>query len=219
MREILIACEMLRDELELAMEQTQKKPKIMWLEKGLHNEPKNLHKVLQETINQAAQTYDHILLGMAYCGGAMNGIGSRTATVVVPRFDDCIRLLLALEQGKPNSCDCHCLYFTKQWMISDCYIVRELEKYCRTYGEKRGKRIMRSMLANYRGLHLLDTGAYDISDFAETAAKDAQQLGLEYGQQPGTSRILEKLLLHQFDDEFCVALPGQTLTQGQFLCC
>ena len=212
---LLIACEMLRDELLLAMERTQVRPEIIWMEKGLHNTPVQLRTVLQETIDAAAKTCGTILLGMAYCGGALEGISGREATLVIPRFDDCIRMLASTRPGE-NAVDCRCMYFTRQWMISDRYILREFEEYLRTYGERRGNKIIQAMIRNYRELRLLDSGAYDLPPYEAQLASDAAALGLEHGVQAGSVRVLEKLLLGQHDDEFLILPPGEVLTQRQF---
>lgn len=214
-RVLLIACEMLRDELQLAMERTQVTPEIIWIEKGLHDRPEQLRAVLQETIDSASKQYGTILVGMAYCGGALDGICSREATLVIPRFDDCIRMLLSTEPGKTEA-DCRCLYFTRQWMVSDRYIVREFEGYCQTYGQRRGKRIIQAMIGNYRELRLLDSGAYDIPPYEAQLAADAAALGLKHSVQTGSIRVLEKLLLQQLDEEFFALPPGEVLTQRQF---
>lgn len=214
-RVLLIACEMLKDELQLAMERTQIAPEILWIEKGLHDRPEQLRAVLQETIDAAAKTYRTILIGVAYCGGALDGICSREATLVIPRFDDCIRMLLSTKPGETEA-DCRCMYFTKQWMDSECYIVREFEGYCQTYGPRKGKRIIQAMIGNYRELRLLDSGAYEIPPYEARLAVDAASLGLKHSVQTGSIRVLEKLLQQQIDDEFLVLPPGKVLTQREF---
>ena len=214
-RVLLIACEMLRDELLLAMERTQTQPETVWIEKGLHNTPDRLRAVLQETVDSASETYGTILMGMAYCGGALDGICSRNSTLAVPRFDDCIRMLLSTKPGETEA-DCRCMYFTRQWMDSDRYIVREFEEYYRTYGERRGKRIVQAMIGNYRELRLLDSGAYEVPPYEARLAADAAALGLKHSVQTGSVRVLEKLLRQQFDDEIFVLPPGEVLTQRQF---
>ena len=214
-RVLLIACEMLKDELLMAMERTQVLPETIWIEKGLHNTPEKLRAVLQETIDAASDTYDTILMGMAYCGGAVEGLCSRSATLVVPRFDDCIRMLLSTKPGTVEA-DCRSMYFTRQWMISDRYVVREFEEYLQTYGERRGKKIMQAMIGNYRELRLLDSGAYDTPPYEAQLAADAASLGLGYSVQTGSVRVLEKLLLQQHDEEFLILPPGEVLTQRQF---
>ena len=216
-RDFLICCGMIRDELELAMKRTGCRPEIVWLEKGLHESPAKLHQALQDEIDRAAETHDQILLGLCLCGGAMDGIGSSRATLVAPRFDDCVRMLLTLEPGQAAQCDSRCLYFTRQWMDSDRYILRDFEQYRRRYSRKQAEMICRTMLANYTGLRLVDTGAYPVAQYEPQARADAKTLGLEYGVQTGTVRILEKLLRHRFDGEFCIAGPGEKFTQRQFL--
>lgn len=216
MGELLIACGMLRDELELAMARTGRAPETVWLDKGLHDSPGILRAAVQEEIDRREGTCRLILLGMAYCGGALDGVGSRTAVVAVPKFDDCVRLLLALEPENRHLGDSRSLYFTRQWMISDRYIVREMEGYRRTYGEKKAAKIQRAMLSGYRWLRLVDTGGYDLASCEETAQSDAASLGLAYSRQQGTVRALEKLLLHEFDGEFCLAAPGERITQRHF---
>lgn len=216
-KDFMIACGMVRDELELAMERTGNHPEILWLEKGLHDSPAKLHDVLQSEIDRAAQTHDEILLSLCLCGGAMDGIGSDRAKLVVPKFDDCVRMLLAVEPGVPSPADCHCLYFTQQWMDSDRYIMRDFASYREKYSPRQAKLICQTMLANYQGIRLIDTGAYPIDRWEAKAKQDAKSLHLEYGVQQGTVRVLEKLLRHQFDDEFLVAAPGEHFTQRQFL--
>lgn len=219
MREILIACGMLRDELELAMERTGLAPETVWLDKGLHEFPATLRAAVQSEIDRREETCELFLLGMAYCGGALDGVGSRTAAVAVPRFDDCIRLLLSLEPGSRDPGDSRSLYLTRQWMLSDRSLVREMEGYRLKYGEKKAEKIRRAMLAGYRELRMLDTGGYDLAGCEEAARADAEALGLAYGCQKGTVRVLEKLLRHEFDGEFCFAGPGERLSQRLFLNC
>ena len=50
-----------------------------------------------------------------------------------------------------------------------------------------------------------------------TSADVADALGLEYGTQQGTVRVMEKLLRQEFDNEFLVVQPGEPLTQRMFL--
>ena len=211
----LIACEMLRDELELAMERTGIHPGTIWLDKGLHDTPDKLRSALQEQIDRL--NCDTILLAMALCGGALNGVTGRSAVLAVPRFDDCIRMLLSLAPGMRNAADPRSLYYTRQWMDSMGHITQEQSRYIQRYGEKKANKVMRLLLANYRHYRLVDTGAYDLAAWEEQAKQDAAALELEYGTQAGAIRVLEKLLRREFDEEFLVIQPGEALTQRMFL--
>jgi len=212
----IIACEMLRDELELAMETTGVSFPVIWMEKGLHEFPQKLRGALQQTIDSLTDC-DTILLAMALCGGALDGLSSARATLIAPRFDDCIRMLLSTEPGLYNAAEASSFYFTGQWLSSDGYLLREHAEYYRRYGEKKAKKIIRMMLANYKGYRMIDTGAYDLSVYEAQAKADAAQLELAYGVAPGSVRVLEKLLRRELDDEFCVVGPGEKLTQRMFL--
>ena len=212
----LIACEMLRDEVELAMARTGIEYPTIWLDKGLHDTPEKLRASLQDKIDQLDK-YDTILLAMALCGGALDGISCGHARLAVPKFDDCIRLILSLELGLHNAADARSLYYTRQWLDSAGHLTRQQEQYLEKYGEKKTKKIMRLMLANYKSCRMVDTGAYDMAQWEDRARADAAALGLEYGTQHGSVRVLEKLLRQEFDEEFLVVEPGETLTQRMFL--
>ena len=212
----LIACEMLRDEVELAMARTGIEYPTIWLDKGLHDTPEKLRASLQDKIDQLDK-YDTILLAMALCGGALDGVSCAHARLAVPKFDDCIRLILSLEPGMRNAADARSLYYTRQWLDSAGHLTRQQEQYLEKYGEKKTKKIMRLMLANYKSCRMVDTGAYDMAQWEDRARADADALGLEYGTQHGSVRVLEKLLRQEFDEEFLVVEPGETLTQRMFL--
>lgn len=212
----LIACEMLRDEVELAMARTGIEYPTIWLDKGLHDTPEKLRASLQDKIDQLDK-YDTILLAMALCGGALDGISCGHARLAVPKFDDCIRIILSLEPGMHNAADARSLYYTRQWLDSAGHLTRQQEQYLEKYGEKKTKKIMRLMLANYKSCRMVDTGAYDMAQWEDRARADADALGLEYGTQHGSVRVLEKLLRQEFDEEFLVVEPGETLTQRMFL--
>lgn len=213
----LIACEMLRDEVELVLRQTSTTLPITWMEKGLHNSPDRLRAALQAEVDKTGPECPEILFAMACCGGAMDGLHSSCAKLIVPRFDDCVRLLLAVEPGQPSQADCRCLYFTRAWLNSDGYLLRDFEKYREKYGPKKAKRIIDAMIGHYRGYRMIDTGAYDLAAIETAARADAAEFGLEYGCQRGTLRILEKLLTRQWDEEFVISQPGEALRQKYFL--
>ncbi|MBQ4578138.1 MAG: DUF1638 domain-containing protein [Clostridia bacterium] len=212
----LIACEMLRDEMELAMERTGIAYPTIWLDKGLHKTPESLRAALMDKMSQL-EKYDTILLGLAPCGGALDGVSCAHARIAVPRFDDCIRMLLSTEPGLRNAADARSLYYTPQWLESNGHITMERQEYIERYGEKKARKIMRLMLANYKHYRMVETGAYDPAEWEERARADAAELNLEYGTQPGTVRVLEKLLRQEFDEEFLVVGPGEQLTQRMFL--
>lgn len=216
MKTYLIACEMLWDEVHLAMARTGIEYPTIWLDKGLHDTPEKLRSSLTDKLSQL-EGYDTVLLAMALCGGALDGVSCSHARLAVPRFDDCIRMILSLEPGMHNAADARSLYYTRQWLDSAGHITREMEQYVQRYGEKKAKKLMHMMLAHYKHYRMVDTGAYDLAEWETQAKADAALLDLEYGTQSGTVRVLEKLLRQEFDEEFLVVEPGEKLTQRMFL--
>ena len=83
MAEVLLSCEMLEDEMQLALQRTGVQMPIVWLDAGLHEYPAKLRASLREKIAELEQSYDTILLGFCLCGNAMDGVGASRAQLVV----------------------------------------------------------------------------------------------------------------------------------------
>lgn len=217
MAKVLLCCEMLEDEIKLALQRTGVELPIEWVDAGLHEYPDKLRAELIRRIAELEQDYDTILLGFCLCGNALVGIGGQKAKLVAPRFDDCIRMLLCCCPGTRPEVDCHYMYFTDGWTTHGEFIGAQYRRCCEKYGEKKGKKIYKTMLKNYDGLCLVDTGAFDLEKGRQSIQSSAQMLDLEYKETEGSVRILEKLLLGQWDGEFCVLEPGQQFEQMEFL--
>jgi hypothetical protein len=123
-RAVILACEMIDDEVRLALTRTRAPAPLVWIPAGLHEEPTKLRDALQELIDaldEAAEQgtvavlpsvrpgkgpaelrlewvevgpSDDILLALGYCGNGLNGLTSRSHRVAFPRVDDCISLFL-----------------------------------------------------------------------------------------------------------------------------
>ena len=66
---------------------------ISFLDYGLHSVPKKLKLTIQETID-AIETPSLVVLGYGLCGNGLNGIEAGKHTLLIPRTDDCIAILL-----------------------------------------------------------------------------------------------------------------------------
>ncbi len=206
---------MLRDELEQSLAEEGASADVVWMEKGLHDSPDKLRAILQAEID-AHQDCSEIVLAYGLCGNAVLGLISAAARLVIPKFDDCIRMLRSLTPGKAPAVDCRCLYFTRGWIDSDKFLLDEMRRYGDQYGDKKGARIIDGMLGGYTGVRLVDTGAYDAAAYSPALAEKAAGFGLDFDVVPGTRRILKKLAAGRFDADFCIIEPGQPVTWDDF---
>lgn len=219
MKKVIIACEMLRYELEAAIEKTGSTIPVQWVKEGLHSWPDKLRTELQGHIDRLEQEYDTILLGYGLCGNAMVGLRSEKARIIAARFDDCIRILMSVKYGEVPQVDCHCLYATKKFTESDLGIPHGLEKACEKYGKEKAERLYRRMLNNYTGIRMIDSDTYDVAECEPEVQALADRLRLEYSVQNGSNRVLEKLLTGPWDDDddFYIVEPGTAFEQIPFL--
>ena len=215
MPKTVIACEMLEDEIKLAMQRAGRTYEVVWLERQLHSVPSRLCAEVQRIIDERTQD-DTLLLAMAQCGNAFTGLQSRHATLVLPRFADCIRVLRSIEPGSPGEIDIHTLYLTKGWLKGDKAFLNEYRAFAARKGEEMAQKAYRMMMANYSDVCMMDTGAYDLADAEEGGRATADLLGLTYVTDVGTTRVLEKLFSGEWDEEFIVVPPGKTIVQDDF---
>ena len=63
----------------------------------------------------------------------------------------------------------------------------------------------------------MDTQAFDLPPCRAYIQQTAEKLNLCYGETTGSIRILEKLLRHEWDEEFYILAPGDRFQQMEFL--
>ena len=66
---------------------------ITFLDYGLHRVPTKLTFAVQDRIDEI-ETPSLIILGYGLCGNGLDGIKARQHTLIIPRTDDCIAILL-----------------------------------------------------------------------------------------------------------------------------
>jgi hypothetical protein len=188
------------------------------LDFGLHVHPGALTEALQVAID-ASTGCDVILLGYGMCSGGVVGLRATTATLVVPRVDDCIAIFLGSRMAyreqahrAPGS-----YYLTKGWIEVGDTPFSEYERMVERYGEKTAARLMKIMLRNYTRLAFIDTGAYEIDRFREQARQIAERFGLRFEEIEGAPTLVEKLLFGPWDEECVVVPPGGTIRFDQFM--
>ncbi|MCI8895376.1 MAG: DUF1638 domain-containing protein [Lachnospiraceae bacterium] len=216
MKRVVIACSMMEDELHRAYRETGCRLPVHWLERGYHNTPEKLREALQREVDRL-QEYDEILLAYGLCGNGTAGLVSRHAVLVIPKFDDCINLMLCLGPRKERGlAQTGSIYLTRGWTLDGEAVLQQKENYIEMYGEEEAREILEMMYEHYERIAVIDTGCYDLGAVQAYARQAGELLSLEPVTVEGSAGILEKLLLGEWDENFIVQRPGQPLAASQW---
>jgi len=152
---------------------------------------------------------------MGFCGNALAGLDSKDMTLIIPRFDDCISLLLGSCKTKATSLGTY--FMTDGWLKGERNIWREYEYTMQKYGEETGKMIFDMMLGHYNTLALLDSGCFDLAETEAEMKYIAEVLKLEYVVLPGTLEFLHRLLTGPWDNEVFLTIPPGSIISDTVL--
>lgn len=216
MKRTILACSMLEDEINYVYNRINCDLPVVWLDRGLHNHPEKLREKLQETID-SLQDQDELLLCFGLCGNGTAGLKSEHARLVIPKFDDCLNMLLC--DGN-RSCrglvEAGTMYLTAGWTKDEEGILQQYDKLLEDYDEEMRDAVMEMMYAHYDSVTLIDTGCYPLSQVMDYAEKTCQLMDFELKQVKGHTLMIEKLLTGDYDSNFILTEPGETLFDDAF---
>ena len=100
----IIACGVLRPDLDTVAETLSHTITREYLEGGLHSEPGKLRTTLQEAIDRVSSKNpddqpDYIAVGYGICGRGAVGIKARSVPLLIPKAHDCIALFLGSDEA------------------------------------------------------------------------------------------------------------------------
>lgn len=218
METVVLACNTIRDEIEKAALDTGCPYRFTWIESGLHLVTGSLHRRLQEELDRMNGA-GRVLLAFGLCGGALTGLKTGAFQLVVPRVDDCITLLLGSEEARRSCASRGGVYFlTKGWLEGEVNIWKEYEATLERFGPEKTERIYRIMLANYKFLGLIDTGAYDLPGLMPRFREISATLRLELITVKGKDQYLRRLIEGPWnDDHFLIVPPFTTIESAPFI--
>jgi hypothetical protein len=189
------------------------------LDFGLHINPQKLRHALQLKVDESSPHADVLLLGYGLCSMAVVGLKATTATLVIPRTDDCIAIFLGScnaykEQAKKEP---GTYYLTKGWIEVGSTPFQEHKQLIEKYGEEKAKWLTHMMLKNYKRLGFINTGQYEIEHYREYARKTAEEFNLRFEEIEGSPDLVKKMLFGPWDSEFVVVEPGHTIQYTDFV--
>jgi hypothetical protein len=222
---VVIACKIFQGLLENHLS-PDRATQITYLDYGLHSVPKKLRETVQEHLDALEQP-SLVTLGYGLCGNGLHGIQARQHTLLLPRTDDCIGVLLGSYRAYREQFDAEpgTYYLSKGWLESGSNPLQEYQGYADVYGPEQAEWLMDTQYRNYKRLAFVAHSLEDLENFrpqAQDVAAYCQRWGMRYEEVIGSDDYVRQLVevaaaLDQAGDDFLVIPPGGEITQDQFL--
>lgn len=225
MNTLVLACEVLRPELEMLAASMRDPPPMRFLEQRLHDYPDMLRGAFQEIVDSFERENAGpltVLCGYGLCGRALCGVHASRATLVFPKLHDCIPLLLGLAQKDANAASSRegATYWISPGWLTYFLIPFHLEphrrfaEYEQKFGAVKAARMVKAenaLLVDYKqACHIRWPEMGDA--YVPDAKRVAGETRLPYSEMKGSSGYLAELLHGGTDPEkFLHLAPGQTI--------
>ncbi len=240
MRLYVIACEVLFRELALAAAQTEAVVDLVFLRKGLHDDPDLLREKLQAHIREAdSSEADAVVLGYGLCSNATAGVVAGRLRLVIPRAHDCITLFLGSRERyeklfgqRPGT-----YYYTSGWLERGSDTVpqaqretspvggQSFDELVARYGEDNARFLMEiqgSWRQHYTTACYIRMPLSHRPEYAEQVRKIAADNGWEYLEVEGDDRLIRAMVSGKWSDQdFLIVQPGEQIRpsyDGRVLC-
>jgi hypothetical protein len=231
MRIKCIGCEVLARAIYLSAAQSPHTVDVEMLRYGLHQHSADLRSRLQAAIDATeGKGYDAVVLAYGLCGKSTYGLTARSLPLVLPRAHDCITIFLGSRQRYNQQFE---QTPGTYWYVQD-YIERDdgsgaslsigantagdAEDLYATYVEKYGQdnadylmEVMGAWQSHYTRAAFIDLGVGDGSKVEGRAQADAARRGWTFERLPGDLSLVRRLLFAEWDSDFLVVQPGQTI--------
>lgn len=221
-RRVVIACRVMEPELNHVLAEggeADEGVEIVYLDQLLHRTPGKLLDLVQEKIDQVAQTASRIVLGYGLCSNGVVGVTARQQGLIIPRCHDCIALFLGsperyqeIFRAKPGT-----YYLTPGWIREQKDPLGIIEEYVPKYGRDTTRWLIEEELKHYTHISLIDTGVDEMAPLRARAMENATVLKKEYEEIPGSLDYFRELLHGPYADEKFLRLRlGEKFTQEMF---
>lgn len=221
---VILACRVLQSLMEPYLREAA--IPATFLEYGLHRTPSLMVAALQEEIDRLAEP-SIILLGYGLCGNSVVGLKAQQHTLIVPRADDCITLLLGSYQRylEEFSAEPGTYYLTKGWLESGSHPLKEYRDLVEKYDPASADWILDEQYRNYKRLVLVAPSQAELDAYRhqalEVAVFCAGRWGFRYEERIGSDEFIKQLVteahrLRESTDDFLVIPPGGEIKQEMF---
>jgi hypothetical protein len=222
---VVIACQVLQSMLEQLLPDDLAN-QVTFMDYGLHRVPDKMTWTLQDALDSIDEP-SLVVLGYGLCGNGLDGIKAGNHTLLVPRTDDCIALLLGSRQAYVREFEAvpGTYYLSKGWLESGSHPLKEYEEYVEKYGPAEAEWIMDQQYQHYERLVLVTHSEADMQKYrsqAQKVARYCERWGIRYQEILGSDDYVRRLVevagtLDRADGDFLVIFPGGEISQNQFI--
>jgi hypothetical protein len=168
-----------------------------------------------------------IVLGYGLCGNGLNGLKAGPHTLLMPRTDDCIAVLLGSRDAYTREFEAEpgTYYLSKGWLESGSNPLSEYQEYVEKYGEEDAQWVMDTQYQHYSRLVLVTHNEAEMEKYrpeAKQVAAYCEQWGMRYEEIMGSDQYVRRLIevataLEKAGKDFLVVPPGGEIKQEQFI--
>lgn len=228
----VISCQILYREMSMAIAMSPNHTTVTWMSQGLHEKPEHMPLALQAEIDHLEQLLsagdlrhppEAIVMGYGLCSNGVVGLKARSIPLVIPRTDDCIAMFLGSQK---RYLELFHQYPGTYWLNGGWIEEAKLpstegyqqmrREFVELYGEENADFLMESGIGwgwtkNYRTCGYIRPCGYENPDWRQQAQEFADTYGWELFEADGSNRLLQKLLSGDWNEEFVVCQPGETV--------
>ncbi|KAA3661871.1 MAG: DUF1638 domain-containing protein [Chloroflexi bacterium] len=222
---VIIACQIMQSMLERLLPNGLAS-EVTYMDYGLHRVPNKMTWTLQDAIDAVEQP-SLIVLGYGLCGNGLKGIQARQHTLLIPRTDDCIAILLGSREAYLREFESQpgTYYLSKGWLESGSNPLNEYHEYIEKYGQEDAEWLMDTQYQNYERLVLVTQNETDMDTYRPQALEVAdfcKRWNMQYEEIVGSDQFVRRLVevaaaLDKADDNFVVVPPGGEIKQLDFI--
>ena len=229
---VLVTCKVLASALERVLP-TDLAAEVRILEYGLHRVPVKLTGALQETLDEIEQP-SLVVLGYGLCGNGLKDIRAGRHTLLVPRADDCIAILLGSYRAymRQFAAEPGTYYLTKGWLESGSHPLKEYQEYLPKYGEEQTLWLLDQQYQHYSRVALVASTPEEMAVYREQAQEVARfcgRWGMRYEEVLGSDDYVRRLVetaialrrnssgMIEVGPDFLVIPPGGQIRQDMFM--
>jgi hypothetical protein len=222
---VILACQVMQSLIQPHLRNGE--VPVIYMDYGLHVRPQKMAPTLQAQLDALPEP-SLVLIGYGLCGNGLDGLKAGPHTLIIPRADDCITILLGSYQAYIQAFDRQpgTYYLTKGWLESGSDPLKEYRAYVDQFGVEDADMLIEMMYGRYRHLCFVAHSQADLDEYRsralEVAEFCAQRWGMTYEERVGSDDLIRRLLEAPqrpgaLGDDFVIVPPGGTVEQRMFL--